>query len=263
LVSNGGDDLHIRRNASTLTYRSPGKGLDVYNFSGGVPAGTLTVNTVASGNFVLNTPHLLVATAGEEKNYSAFWLGNPGTTIGGFWRGSVAEMIVYDGVLTPDGLASVGWYLQNKYGLATTLPPPKPFVRSLSASQGTVTSSVGLLSAPGQAVALNWNVENADTVSIDQGVLVGGTELTGSRTETGTTQKASLPRLRPPTLSSGGRSAQRARPGTRREDGAGRGDGGAPAPERPPGREDDGGNRQRRPAPPQPAPVQGTTLQNL
>jgi hypothetical protein len=124
LVSNGGDDLHIRRNASTLTYRSPGKGLDVYNFSGGVPAGTLTVNTVASGNFVLNTPHLLVATAGEEKNYSAFWLGNPGTTIGGFWRGSVAEMIVYDGVLTPDGLASVGWYLQNKYGLATTLPPP-------------------------------------------------------------------------------------------------------------------------------------------
>ena len=186
LVSNGGDDLHIRRNASTLTYRSPGKGLDVYNFSGGVPAGTLTVNTVASGNFVLNTPHLLVATAGAEKNYSAFWLGNPGTTIGGFWRGSVAEMIVYDGVLTPDGLASVGWYLQNKYGLATTLPPPKPFVRSLSATQGTVTSSVGVLSAPGQAVALNWNVENADTVAIDQGVLVGGTELIGSRSTSAT-----------------------------------------------------------------------------
>jgi len=180
LLSNGGDDLHIRRNASTFAYRSPGKGLEIFDFVGGSPAGTLTVNTVASGGFVANTPHLLVATAGAVKNYSALWLGNPGTTIGGFWRGSVAEMIVYDGVLTAEGLGSVGWYLQNKYALPTTLLPPKPFVRSFTAAQGAVISAAGLLSAPGQPFALAWNVENADSVSIDQGVLASSAEPGGS-----------------------------------------------------------------------------------
>lgn len=180
LMSNGGDDLHVRRNASTLAYRSPGKGLEIFDFVGGTPVGSLTVNTVASGVLVAGTPHLLVATAGTVKNYSALWIGNPGTTMGGYWRGSLAEMIIYDGVLTADGLASVGWYLQNKYSLPTSLPPPKPFVRSFTATQGALVSSVGLLSEPGQSFALAWTVENADSVSIDQGVLAAANQPTGT-----------------------------------------------------------------------------------
>jgi hypothetical protein len=184
LISNGGNDLHIRRNASASNYRSPGKGLQLYDFVGGTPAGTLFVNTVASGNFVAGTAHLLVATAGSTKNYSALWLGNPGTTAGGYWRGSVAELIVFDGELTADGLASVGWYLQNKYALPTTLPSPKPFVRSFTAAQGAVVSSTGLLSGTGQSVTLAWTVENGDTVTIDQGVLAAANQPTGTATAT-------------------------------------------------------------------------------
>lgn len=184
LISNGGADLHIRRNASAMAYRSPGKGLQLYDFVGGTPAGTLTVNTVASGTFVAGTPHLLVATAGTTKNFSAFWIGNPGTTAGGYWRGSVAEMIVYDGLLTDDGLASVSWYLQNKYALPTSLPPPKPFVRSFTATQGAVVSSTGLLSSAGQAVTLGWSVENAESITIDQGVLAAAPQPTGTATAT-------------------------------------------------------------------------------
>ncbi|MFN0128967.1 MAG: lamin tail domain-containing protein [Verrucomicrobiales bacterium] len=180
LISNGGNDLHIRRNASALAYRSPGKGLEVFDFVGGTPAGTLSVNAVASGNFTAGTPHLLVATAGHAKNYSAFWIGNPGTTAGGFWRGSVAELIVYDGVLSADGLASVGWYLQNKYALPTTFPPPKPFVRAFTAAQGGLTSSGGLLSPSGQSVVLSWNVENAEAVTIDHDLLASSNQPTGS-----------------------------------------------------------------------------------
>ncbi len=182
LVSNGGNDLHIRRNGSTLAYRSPGKGLEIYDFVGGSPAGTLAVNTTSSGNFASGTPHLLVAAAGWTKNYSAFWLGNPGLTSGGYWRGSVAEMIVYDGELSADGLASVGWYLQNKYSLPTTLPAPKPFVRAFTVTQGGIASAAGLLSEAGQPFVLSWNVENADTVAIDHGVLEPANQPLGSAT---------------------------------------------------------------------------------
>src|SRR4029453_7606288 len=98
-LSNGGDGLNVRRNNSTLFYRSPGQGMDGNDFVGnGTPTGTLSVNNVASGSYTAGRPHLVLAVAGSQKNYSTFWIGNANSTLGRWWRGSVAEILIYDGV---------------------------------------------------------------------------------------------------------------------------------------------------------------------
>ena len=51
----------------------------------------------------------MVAVAGGLKTYGSFWMGSASASLGRYWNGSVAEVIVYDGVLTADGINKVGW----------------------------------------------------------------------------------------------------------------------------------------------------------
>jgi hypothetical protein len=184
VISNGADGLDIRRNNSTLFYRSPGQGMDGNDFVGnGSPTGTLSVNNVASGAYVAGAPHLVIAVAGSMKNYSSFWIGNARSTLTRYLNGSVAEVLIYDGTLTQTGINRVGYYLQSKYNLPTNFPAPTPTIESFTATTPSgVSSQTGVLSTPGANVTLGWNVLNMDTVSIDQGALASSTSPTGSVT---------------------------------------------------------------------------------
>jgi hypothetical protein len=124
LLSTGGDGLNIRRDGTSLFYRSPGRGMDNNDFVGNAPTGTLSVNNVASGQYIAGAPHLVIAVAGGLKNYSSFWLGAPNAALNRFLNGRVAEILIYDGVLTQTNINRVGYYLQTRYKHSTNFPAP-------------------------------------------------------------------------------------------------------------------------------------------
>ncbi|QJE95481.1 CotH kinase family protein [Luteolibacter luteus] len=180
LVSNGSDGLNIRRDGTSVFYRSPGFGMDGNDFVGnGSPTGQLYVNQAPSGSLTYGVPHLVMAVAGEQKLYGNFWLGSASSSLGRYWNGSVAEILVYDGELSPLGIDRVGWYLQKKYSLPTTFPPVFPVLGFTAAAAG-ITSEGGVLSTPGAAVTLNWTSTGADTLSVDQDVQAPTSLSTGS-----------------------------------------------------------------------------------
>lgn len=181
LVSNGNDRLNVRRNDATLFYRSAGRGMDANDFVGNAPSGVLSVNRVASGATTPGVPHLVMAVAGGQKTYDNLWVGNAQSTVARYWKGRVAEIIIYDGVLSEEGINRVGWYLQEKYSLATNFPAPVAQIQ-WTATAGGMTSSVGVLSTPGAPVGLGWNVSDTNTVSIDHGVLAATSQTSGSVT---------------------------------------------------------------------------------
>ena len=180
LVSNGSDGLNIRRNGTSTFYRSPGFGMDGNDFVGnGSPTGQLYVNQSASGSFAYGTPHLMMAVAGSQKLYPAFWLGSASSALGRHWNGSVAEILIYDGELSPLGIDRVGWYLQQKYALPTNFPPVFPEL-GFTATAGGITSEGGVLSTPGAPVTLTWTSTGADSLSVDQGVQVPTSQPAGT-----------------------------------------------------------------------------------
>ena len=181
LIGRGDDKLNLRRNGTANFYRSPLQGQDTNDFSGVVTGGNLFVNNVASGGCTAGAAHIVMAVAGANQTYTNFWIGSASTALGRYWNGSIAEIIVYDGVLTQTGLERVGWYLQNKYNIAgSTYPAPTPQITSYTAAAGGITASTGVLSTAGAAVTLAWNVANATTVSINNGALTSPGSATGS-----------------------------------------------------------------------------------
>ncbi len=186
LISNGSDGLNIRRNNATSGYRSPTAGQDANDFSGnGTPTGTLTVNNGTTALYTPDTAHLVIATAGGPKNYSTFWLGNASASLSRYWKGSVAEVLIYDGVLTPAGINAVGFYLQDKYRLPTTFASPDPVITSFTGTTASgVSSPTGLLSSAGAPITLTWTASQATGVTMDQGVSLPPPSLSGSVTVT-------------------------------------------------------------------------------
>ncbi|HET6410390.1 MAG TPA: lamin tail domain-containing protein, partial [Chthoniobacteraceae bacterium] len=182
LISNGADGLNVRRDGTSLFYRSPGHGMDANDFVGnGSPTGTLSVNNVAGGAYTAGTPHLVIAVAGGLKNYSSFWIGSASSSLGRYLNGSVGEVLIYDGVLSQTGIDRVGYYLQTKYNLPTNFPAPTPTIESFSATTGSgISSQTGVLSTSGAVVTLSWDVFNSTSVSIDQGVLASSPNATGT-----------------------------------------------------------------------------------
>ncbi|MFD0895816.1 lamin tail domain-containing protein [Luteolibacter ambystomatis] len=183
LISTGQDKLDIRRDGTAARYRGPGANADTNDFT---TSGTVQVNQVAGGMVTYGSPHLLLQVASSQKTYGDFYLGNAGTSTSGatltrYWNGSIAEVIVYDGVLTTDGINHVGWYLQNKYALPTTYPSPAP-AATLTASVNGITSGKGVLSTSGTAVTLAWTMQNGTSVSIDNGALATTSATSGSVT---------------------------------------------------------------------------------
>ena len=182
LISNGGDGLNLRRQNTTWFYRSPGQGMDGNDFVGnGTPTGTLHVNQVASGSTSAGLAHLVMAVAGGQKSYGNFWIGSASSSLGRYWHGSVAEVLIYDTVLAQADVDAIGWYLQGKYALPTNFPSQLPAL-GFSATAGGIASSSGVLSTPGVPVTLAWNVQDAVSLSVDQGVQASTPVLTGSAT---------------------------------------------------------------------------------
>jgi hypothetical protein len=182
LISNGGDGLNVRRAGTTWFYRSPGQGMDGNDFVGnGSPTGALYVNQVASGSTSAGQAHLVMAVAGAQKSYGNFWIGSPSASLGRYWNGSVAEVLVYDGVLAQADVDAVGWYLQSKYALPTNFPVQLPEI-AFSANANGIVSSSGVLSTPGAPVTLAWNVQDASSLSVSQGVQASTAVLTGGAT---------------------------------------------------------------------------------
>ncbi|MES2706322.1 MAG: lamin tail domain-containing protein [Verrucomicrobiota bacterium] len=191
LFSNGADGLDLRRNASTFRYAGNGAGATFGDFTGNTPVGTIHINSGTApdsvpspnGTFTADLPHLVRVTGGDMKNFSSFWIGSEGTDLPRYWKGSVAELLIYDGVVTADSIRRIGWYFQTKYALPTTYTLPTPVVRTFTATAaGPVTSPAGVLSSPGAPVTLTWQVENGTTVSISNGALASSTEATGTVT---------------------------------------------------------------------------------
>ena len=181
LLSNGGDGLNIRRHDLAAAYRSPTQAQDDNDFTGnGLPVGSLIVNKGPGSTFTQGSPHLLVASAGTRKNFSSLWLGNASPSLNRFWKGRVAEILVYDGPLSPANRNAVGYYLQAKYKLPTTFTAPDPLARFSATTASGVSSEGGVLSPAGGDVALQWTVSQAETVSIEPAVLPSGPTFSGS-----------------------------------------------------------------------------------
>lgn len=181
LLSNGNDKLNIRRHDATTFYRSSGHGVDSNDFTGNSPTGQFYVNMAFSGAYTAGTTHLIRAYAGGTKTYDNFWIGAPYSSSGRSWKGSVAEIIIYEDVMSTEALEQVSWYLQEKYALPTPFLPPAPDA-SLKATAGGISSAKGLLSTPGAPVTLNWETERAATLSVSQGVQGSTSVANGSAT---------------------------------------------------------------------------------
>lgn len=181
VLSTGEDGLNIRRDGTTSFYSSTGHNVDETDFVGNIPAGTLSVNNVTGAAYTAGAAHLVIATAGELKNYSSLWIGDAGNASPRFLNGSVAEVIVFSGVLNSTNISRIGYYLQTKYGLSTTFPVPPPTIANFSVSaESGISSKVGILSTAGSNVTLSWDVSYTDTVSIDQGALASSPNPVGS-----------------------------------------------------------------------------------
>lgn len=183
LLSDGADGLNIRRQDSGFFYNGQNGRQNADDFTGHPPAGRLLVNGSPETPYTPGVAHLVIAEAGGQKIYPTLRLGHPGNSLQRYWRGGVAELIVYDGLLTEDGMNRVGWYLREKYGLEANFPAPAPEIRLFTATAaGPVTSAEGVVSAAGAPVTLSWRVRDAVSLSIDQGALAATGEESGSVT---------------------------------------------------------------------------------
>ncbi|MBI1370580.1 MAG: hypothetical protein GC162_18235 [Planctomycetes bacterium] len=120
VVSNGNDQLDIRLN-DTSFYRSPGHGQDGNDFSGAGGTGTFAINGHIGDPYVVNTPHIVTSVAAANQNYATFALGNgkdaDSPYNGRFFDGQIAEVIIFNRVLTADENYTVLDYLRSTYAV--------------------------------------------------------------------------------------------------------------------------------------------------
>ena len=112
-------DTGIRRTSSTA-WQHPGNENDFSN------SGAIYVNGEATGDVGLNTFHILAATSTADQSFSATSLADyfkVGENTPRSWQGDIAEVLVYDRVLSDAELNEVGGYLADKYDIQWTAVP--------------------------------------------------------------------------------------------------------------------------------------------
>jgi len=182
LISNGSDGLNIRR-ADASYYRTPATSADTGDFVGtALPLGRFYVNNIENGSYTGGVTHLVTAIAGSQKNYINFWIGSASASLGRFWNGSIAEVLIYENALTAEQVNRVGYYLQEKYNLPTSFTPPPARFDFTATVPGPVRSRGAVNSVSGAPVQLAWNISGATSISINQGILSPTSTLTGSAT---------------------------------------------------------------------------------
>jgi len=120
-------DKGIRLN-STTNYRGPGQSSDGNDFANGYAFG-VRVNGAITTAYTVGTPHILAETRGPSFSATTFGTTSLGQYFAGRdYHGDVAEVLVYDHVLTPAQIVAIETLLGTKYSIATAgeLPPPPP-----------------------------------------------------------------------------------------------------------------------------------------
>ncbi|MBK8221886.1 MAG: chitobiase/beta-hexosaminidase C-terminal domain-containing protein [Candidatus Obscuribacter sp.] len=124
----------------------------------GVGSASITVNSTPSAT---GTVQNLLNTA-RALNY----IGTSSTS-SGFWRGHLAELLVYSRTVTPSEQASIEAYLSSRYQLLTAASTPRPI---FSVGTGTLSepTAVAIASVGGATVYTSQNGTTPDPATSPQ-----------------------------------------------------------------------------------------------
>jgi hypothetical protein len=75
---------------------------------------------------------LLSATVPAAKGFPSSWFLGKGSAAASFWAGDIAELLVYDHVLSAAEREGIESYLKNKYGFSAPPPPAVPNAPSMT-----------------------------------------------------------------------------------------------------------------------------------
>ena len=120
-----GQDKGIRLNSNT-NYRGFGQNSDGNDFANG-DANGIRVNGAITTAYQVNTPHIIVETRGPNFNATTFNVTSLGEYYGSRdYDGDVAEVAVYNHILSVDQIIAVEQQLGTKYGIAVANQVPQP-----------------------------------------------------------------------------------------------------------------------------------------
>jgi hypothetical protein len=164
-----GADAGIRLNDANW-YRSAGHGSDGNDFANG-DANGVSVNGTLLGQYVVGTPHIIAEVKGPNHTKTPYTV----TSIGEYfdnnrdYHGNVAEMLVFDRILTAQEANNVGGYLAAKYGIDV--------VGTSYEGQSIGTGSPNL---PNTNVIVNSDTTLGLTAEAGSTVVVGGVTIADS-----------------------------------------------------------------------------------
>lgn len=131
VLSNGRDQLNIRRN-SDATYRGNAN-TDGNDFVHG--GGELRINGAKTDDCAPDVPHIIDAISPDANTYDSLQLST--LNHNRYWKGLVAEIIIYNRALSVQERDGVMSYLKQKYGVSivanTANAPTSPSPRAKAA----------------------------------------------------------------------------------------------------------------------------------
>jgi len=164
-------DAGVRLNNNTW-YRGAGHGSDGNDFANGDAEG-VGVNGTLVGQYTLNQPHIITEYKGPNHTKTPYSVTSIGEYFAGRgYHGDIAEMLVFDRILTAEEANNIGGYLADKYGIdvigtsyegqgiGTGIPN-----LTKTTIVATADSTLAVVTEPGQPVVLA-NVEVADGVAL-------------------------------------------------------------------------------------------------
>ena len=72
----------------------------------------------------------------RDVSTTGYFLGDQGTANGEFWNGTIEELLVYNGALTPTEIAQAQDYLLSKYGVSSSVPEPSTWAMMIAGFAG-------------------------------------------------------------------------------------------------------------------------------
>ena len=123
-----------------------------------------TVGTPVSTNTIaqdLNGSNILTSSFAATNTINGYRIGSRFDGAGGLMDGSIAELIIYDEVLSSEDYNAVGFYLQDKYGLAGAFTAPLVEIAAVPEPSGLALVLLG-----GSALMLRRRSENSQAAQL-------------------------------------------------------------------------------------------------